>query len=248
MARATVFRRLSWRSATVLGTRTEGARARTLILSIPEWDAHLPGQHVDVRLTASDGYQAQRSYSVASAPEDDLVELAVENVPDGEVSPYLVEQLEEGDVLDLRGPVGGDFTWKEELGGPLLLIAGGAGIVPLRSMIRHQRSTYSEVPVRLLYSARSIDDALYRSEVMGWAASDEIDVNLVLTRVQPPGWRGYQRRIDQSMLDEVAWDPGQPQLTYICGPTSFVESAANLLVQAGHNPSRIRIERFGGTP
>jgi len=200
-----------------------------------------------VRLTAEDGYQAQRSYSIASAPEDGYLVLTVERLDDGEVSTYLVDVLEVGDNLELRGPIGGYFIWEERLGGPLLLVAGGSGIVPLRSMLRHWNATDSDVPVRLLYSARSLDEVVYRDELMRAAAHDEVDIRLTLTREQPEGWNGYRRRIDRELLAEVAWPPSAAPLAYLCGPTGFVETAAAALVDLGHEPGRIRTERFGPT-
>lgn len=246
MERAALLRRLTWQTGIVVDVVTETARTRTIALDVPGWGGHRGGQHIDVRLTADDGYQAQRSYSIASAPSDARVEITVERLPDGEVSPYLVDELRPGDVLDLRGPVGGYFVWQDSPGGPLLLVAGGSGIVPFRSMLRHHRSTHSTVPVRLLYSVRALEDLVYREELMRMATSDEIDVSLTFTRTQPPGWNGYGRRIDRQMLAETGWSPAADPLTYICGPTAFVEIAAELLVGIGHDPTRIRTERFGG--
>jgi ferredoxin-NADP reductase len=200
-----------------------------------------------VRLTAEDGYQAQRSYSIASAPDDRGVVLTVERLDDGEVSPYLTDELRVGDELEVRGPIGGYFVWEEPLGGPLLLVGGGSGVVPLRSMLRHHRAIESTVPVRLLYSARSLDEVIYRDELVRMAAHDEIDIRFTLTREQPVGWRGFGRRVDRTMLDEVSWPPNERPLAYLCGPTGFVETAANALVELGHDPGRIRTERFGPT-
>ena len=236
----------AWRVATIRETRIEAPGVRTLVLDVPGWPGHLAGQHVDVRLTAEDGYQAQRSYSIASAPSDARVEITVERLHDGEVSPYLVDELRPGDELELRGPVGGYFVWQDSPGGPLLLIAGGSGIVPFRSMLRHHRSIHSTVPVRTLYSVRTPEDLVYRQELMRMATSDEIDISLTFTRTQPPGWNGYGRRIDHEMLTETGWSPDAEPLTYICGPTAFVEAAAELLVGIGHDPARVRTERFGG--
>jgi len=220
---------------------------RSIVLDLDDWPGHRAGQHVDVSLTAEDGYQAQRSYSIASAPEDGYLVLTVERLDDGEVSTYLVDVLEVGDNLELRGPIGGYFIWEERLGGPLLLVAGGSGIVPLRSMLRHWNATDSDVPVRLLYSARSLDEVVYRDELMRAAAHDEVDIRLTLTREQPEGWNGYRRRIDRELLAEVAWPPSAAPLAYLCGPTGFVETAAAALVDLGHEPGRIRTERFGPT-
>jgi ferredoxin-NADP reductase len=210
---------------------------------------HRPGQHVDVRLTAEDGYQAERSYSIASPPEEEpRVTLTVERLDDGEVSPYLTEELRAGDKLELRGPIGGYFVWEPSMGGPLLLIAGGSGIVPLMAMIRHRAAVGSTVPTRLLYSSRSVEDVIYRDELERLVSSTTmLEVALTLTRVQPPGWTGYHRRIDTDMLREVAWPLDQRPLTLICGPTPFVETAAANLVTLGYEPGRIKTERFGPT-
>jgi len=231
----------------VIEVVTETAQAKSVVLDPPDWQGHRAGQHVDVRLTAEDGYQAQRSYSIASAPEDDQLVLTVERLEDGEVSPYLTDELRAGDELDLRGPIGGYFVWEESLGGPLLLVAGGSGVVPLRAMLRHHRALESNVPVRLLYSARSLPEVIYRDELMRMAANDEIDIRFTLTREQPEDWRGYRRRIDRELLGEVSWPAGERPLVYICGPTGFVEAAADALVALGHAPGRIRTERFGPT-
>jgi ferredoxin-NADP reductase len=245
MARAAVLGRLSWQLATVVELVNETPRARSIVLDPPAWTRHRAGQHLDVRLTAEDGYQAQRSYSIASAPEDEHLVLTVERLEDGEVSPYLVDELRPGDELELRGPVGGYFVWDESLGGPLLLVAGGSGVVPLRAIVRHHRATASDVSVRLLYSARSLGDALYRDELMRASAFDEVDVRITLTRERPDGWRGLTGRVDRELLEEVAWPAAQTPLVYVCGPTGFVEAAASALVALGHDASRIRTERFG---
>jgi ferredoxin-NADP reductase len=202
---------------------------------------------VDVRLTAEDGYQAERSYSIASAPEDGHLVLTVERLDDGEVSPYLVDELRPGDELELRGPVGGYFVWEAALGGPLLLVAGGSGVVPLRAMLRHHRAVGSTVPARLLYSARSLDEIIYRDELTTLSDDGEIDVRFTLTRSQPEGWSGYRRRIDRELLAEIAWPAAERPLAYVCGPTAFVETAAQALVGSGHDPGRIKTERFGPT-
>jgi ferredoxin-NADP reductase len=247
MAGTAVLGRLNWLAAKVSHVRPETERVRSIFFECPGWDGHMAGQHVDVRLTAEDGYQAQRSYSIGSAPEDDHLVLTVERLQDGEVSPYLVDVLQATDQLEMRGPIGRYFVWEQETGGPLLLIAGGSGVVPFRSMLRHRVASQSAVPTRLLYSARSFEDVIYREELAALAAYDEIDIRFTLTRSQPPGWRGYDRRIDREILAEVSWQPEQRPLIYICGPTSFVETAAQALVELGHDPSLIRTERFGPT-
>jgi ferredoxin-NADP reductase len=225
----------------------ETPRAKSIVLDPPRWPGHRAGQHVDIRLTAEDGYQAQRSYSIASAPEDRLLALTIERLDDGEVSPYLTDVLEPGDELELRGPIGGYFVWERSLPGPLQLIAGGSGIVPLRAMLRHWVASDRLVPVRLLYSARSLDDAIFREELLGLAAYDEVDVQIALTRAWPAGWSGHRGRIDRTLIDAVAWPPQARPRVYVCGPTAFVEAAAELLVRGGHRPDSIRTERFGPT-
>ena len=225
----------------------ETPRTTSVALELPDWPGHRAGQHVDVRLTAEDGYQAQRSYSIASAPGEAGLVLTVERLDDGEVSPYLVDELRPGDTLELRGPVGGYFVWEASLGGPLLLVGGGSGVVPLRSILRHHRAIESAVPVRLLYSARSLSDVIYRRELMGIAEGGVADIRFTLTREQPVGWQGYGRRIDRELLEEIAWPPSERPLVYVCGPTTFVETAASALVALGHEPARIRTERFGPT-
>jgi ferredoxin-NADP reductase len=230
----------------VLQVRTETPQAASLVLDLPAWPGHRPGQHVDVRLTADDGYQAQRSYSIASAPHEDHLELTVERLDDGEVSPYLVDELHAGDELELRGPIGGYFVWDEPLGGPLLWVAGGSGLVPFRAMWRHRRDVGSAVPVRLLCSARSLPLLIYGDEVRQLAC-DGVAVTVTLTREQPEGWQGRRGRIDRDLLAEVGWRPDEHPLVYVCGPTAFVETAADALVDLGHEPHRIRTERFGGT-
>jgi ferredoxin-NADP reductase len=225
----------------VVEVMDETARARSIALQPPDWPGHLAGQHVDVRLTAEDGYQAERSYSIASAPEDEHLVLTVERLDDGEVSPYLTGELRPGDDLELRGPIGGYFVWEESLGGPLLFVGGGSGIVPLRAMLRHHRAIASNVPARLLYSARTADDLIYRAELEGY------ETQITLTREQPDGWQGHTGRIDRDLLAEVALPAARRPLIYICGPTAFVETAADLLVGLGHDASRIRTERFGPT-
>jgi ferredoxin-NADP reductase len=204
---------------------------------------------VDVRLTAADGYQAQRSYSIASAPEETpRLTLTVERLDDGEVSPYLFDELRLGDKLELRGPIGGYFVWETSMGGPLLLIAGGSGVVPLMAMIRHRVAVKSTVKTRLLYSSRSYDDIIYRNELDDLVERTiQFEVVHTLTRIQPPGWTGYRRRIDMNLLGEVACSPEQHPLIFICGPTAFVEIAATAFVALGHEAPRIKTERFGPT-
>jgi ferredoxin-NADP reductase len=248
MARAAVPRRLNWQQARVVELVEETAQTTSIVLEPADWPGHDAGQHVDVRLTAEDGYQAQRSYSIASGPEDEHLVLTVERLDDGEVSPYLVGELRPGDELELRGPIGGYFVWNQSITGPLLLIAGGSGIVPFRSMLRHRSATGSDVAVRLLYSARALDDVIYRDELAEFAAAgDGVDVSFTLTREWPDDWTGHRGRIDGKLLDEVSWPAANTPLTYICGPSGFVESASGTLVGGGHDPRRIRTERFGPT-
>ena len=211
------------------------------MLDPADWTAHVAGQHVDVRLTAEDGYQAQRSYSIASAPEDEHLLLTVERLDDGEVSPYLTGELRPGDELELRGPIGGYFVWDQSQGGPLLLVGGVSGVVPLRAMLRHHRAVGSEIPARLIYSARTADDLIYRAELEGY------DTTITLTREQPGGWNGRTGRVGRALLAEVAWPAAQQPLVYVCGPTGFVEAVADVLVALGHEPARIKTERFGPT-
>jgi ferredoxin-NADP reductase len=225
----------------------ETAVARSIVLELDGWQGHRAGQHVDVRLTAEDGYQAERSYSIASSPEDGYLVLTVERLEDGEVSPYLVGELQPGDELELRGPIGGYFVWEEALGGPLVLLGGGSGVVPLRAMLRHHSAIGSVVPVRLLYSAKTFADVIYRDELERADAADDVDVRFTLTRAWPEDWQGYRRRIDRAMLEEVSWPPSDQPLVYICGPTAFVEVAASTLVGLGHGAGRIKTERFGPT-
>ena len=249
MARAAVQRRLIWRLGRLARRIDETARAKTLVLEVPDWPGHLAGQHVDVRLTAPDGYQAERSYSIASAPEDgEQVALTVERIEDGEVSPYLVDELAKGDQLELRGPIGGYFVWSAEIGGPLLLVAGGSGICPLMAMIRHRAARRSSVPTRLLYSSRSLEDVIYRDELDRLAArADGFELFHTLTRSQPTDWNGFARRIDRGMLASVGWPPEQRPLCMVCGPTPLVEAVASTLVDLGNPPDRVKTERFGPT-
>jgi len=243
---ATLLGRLTWRTATVVKQRTETNRVKTLVFDVPEWPGHRAGQHVDIRLTAEDGYQAERSYSIASAPDGTRVELTVERLDDGEVSPYLADELRVDDTIELRGPIGGYFVWEPSQGGPLFLVAGGSGVVPLMAMIRVRAAAKSNAQTRLLFSSRSWDDVIYREELER-LHDNKLSVLHTLTRAQPPGWTGYSRRVDEEMLTEVAPSPAEQPLVYICGPTPFVEAVAGTLVRLGHEPQRIKTERFGAT-
>jgi ferredoxin-NADP reductase len=249
MARAAIQRRLTWRLGRLTRRIDETARVKTLVLAVPGWPGHRAGQHVDVRLTADDGYQAERSYSIASAQEDsDQVALTVERIDDGEVSPYLVDGLADGDQLELRGPIGGYFVWDVDVGGPLLLVGGGSGVCPLMAMIRHRAAQGSRVPTRVLYSSRSLEDVIYRVELAQLAGrADGLEVFHALTRSQPSGWSGYSRRIDREMLAEVGFAPEQRPLCMVCGPTPLVEAVATTLVELGNPPARVKTERFGPT-
>jgi ferredoxin-NADP reductase len=248
MSAPAIPRRLRWQLAEVVENREETPRARTLIVRVPDWPGHLPGQHLDVRLTAEDGYQAQRSYSIASPPEDPHLAITVERLDDGEVSPYLTDELRPGDQLELRGPIGGYFTWTAQTGGPLLLVAGGSGVVPLMAMLRHRAATGSTTPTRLLFSSRTYDDIIYRAELDQLAAAGNgLEVIHTLTRSQPPDWTGRRGRIDRALLAEVAWSPEEQPHTFVCGPTPLVEAVAAALVELGHNPARVKTERFGPT-
>jgi ferredoxin-NADP reductase len=243
--------RLEWRVATVIDIRPETRLARTLVLDVPQWPGHRAGQHVDVRLVAEDGYQAQRSYSIASPPEQRSVELTIERIENAEVSPYLCDTLAVGDGLELRGPIGGYFVWDISLGGPLLLVGGGSGVVPLMSMLRHHAladaATRARIPARLLYSARSLDDVIYRAELEAFNERPDVDIRLTLTREAPTDWTGYRRRVDRAMLEEASPSVAERSWAYVCGPTSLVESVATQLVEMGHDPARVRTERFGPT-
>jgi ferredoxin-NADP reductase len=237
-----------WRIARVLATRPETPRVRTIVLDVDDWPGHRAGQHVDVRLTADDGYQAQRSYSIASAPGAPNVELTVEMLDDGEVSSHLGGELRAGDLLEVRGPIGGHFVWEPRLRSPLALVAGGSGVVPLMSMLRARARSGSDVPTRLLYSARALAEVIYREELDAMAAADPtLSVTYTLTRERPADWTGFARRTDEAMLDAVIPPPADAPLVYVCGPTSMVELVAYLLVERGHVPSRVRTERFGPT-
>jgi ferredoxin-NADP reductase len=249
--RAIAAPRLDWRVARLIEARWETPRARTIVLDVPAWAGHRAGQHVDIRLVAEDGYEAQRSYSIASPPEDPSIALTVERIDGAEVSPYLSDVLAVGDGLELRGPIGGYFAWDIAQGGPLLLVAGGSGIVPLMAMLRHRAradaAIRERIPVRLLYSVRAWDDAIYRDELQRLGACAGVGVTFTATRDAPAEWDGYRRRIDRTMLEEVGWPALERPLAFVCGPTGLVESVATLLVELGHDPLRVKTERFGPT-
>jgi len=244
MERTAVRGRLTWQVATVTSVTRETDSVVTIELDPPDWPGHRAGQHLDVRLTADDGYTAERSYSIASAPGEPVA-ITVERLESGEVSPYLTRELRAGDELELRGPIGGYFVWEPADGGPLILLAGGSGVVPLRAILRHRRRSGSQVPARLLYSARTLPDVIYRGELdQGY---DRAQIIYTLTRSQPPGWTGHTGRIDQALLAEAAWAAEANPLAFICGPTSFVETAAAGLVGLGYPPEQVKTERFGAT-
>jgi len=241
-----VKRPIEWQIATVKSVRTETPEVRTLALTLPDWTAHRPGQHYDVRLTAADGYSAQRSYSIASEPErKGEIDLTVERIGDGEVSPYLDDTVVVGDRFEVRGPIGGYFVWDKSIDGPLLLVAGGSGIVPLMAMLRHRAAAGVKDPARLLYSARTYEQIIYGQELEMLSRKDGLTISYTLTRSQPAGWKGYTRRIDDAMLKEVSGPLGRDVLAYICGPTALVEVAADGLERVGLPAERIRAERFG---
>jgi ferredoxin-NADP reductase len=243
MAGTAVRGRLTWQIATVTSVADETGSVRTIALDLPAWPGHQAGQHLDVRLTAEDGYAAERSYSIASAAGEPVA-ITVERLEDGEVSPYLTQELRPGDQLEVRGPIGKWFTWEPQDGGPLLLVAGGSGVVPLRAILRHRERSGSTVPARLLYSSRSVDDVIYRHELDQYRGGAE--VRYTLTRRQPPGWGGFSGRVDDAMLARVAWPASQRPLTFVCGPTAFVEAVAGLLVARRYPQERVKTERFGG--
>jgi ferredoxin-NADP reductase len=248
MARAAVLGRLTWRMATVSGSRAETGTARTLVLDVPGWPGHLAGQHVDVRLTAADGYSTQRSYSIASAPQPGRLELTVQRVPDGEVSPYLVDVAQPGDEMEVRGPVGGYFTWMARDTSPVLLVAGGSGVVPLMAMIRTRAMAGSRVPFRLIYSSRGPADVFYAGELAGRVRDDRgLDVTYAYTRTVPRGWARPPGRVDGALLAQAGWPPDVAPSVFVCGPTGFVEAIADLLVDQGHPAGAIKTERFGPT-
>ena len=239
-------RRLEWQLAQVREVVVETYRVKSLVLHVSNWQGHLPGQHVDLRLTAEDGYQAQRSYSIASPPEDDLLALTVERVDDGEVSPYLVEDVRAGDQFELRGPIGRYFVWTVATQGPLWLVAGGSGIAPLMAMLRHRARRKLRAPALLLYSSRSLDDVIYRDELDMMARGDpELRVVNALTRNQPQKWTGHRGRINGALLAGAGFPPKQDPKIYVCGPTSFVEDISGFLVELGHDHLTIKTERFG---
>ena len=239
-------RRIEWQRANVHEIVVETFRVKSLLLHVPRWQGHLPGQHVDIRLTAEGGYQAQRSYSIASPPEDELLSLTVERVDDGEVSPYLVGELRAGDQFELRGPIGGYFNWTAAMGGPLCLIAGGSGVTPLMAMLRHRDRQRHRAPALLLYSSRSLEEVIYREELDAMARRDrDLRVVNTLTRKQPEGWTGNRGRIDKALLAETSFPPEQNPKIFICGPTPFVEHVSTLLVELGRDPLTIKTERFG---
>jgi ferredoxin-NADP reductase len=241
-------RRLAWQIAEVSDIVDETPRTRSLFLKLTDWPGHGPGQHVDIRLTGEDGYQAQRSYSIATAPDAEHLAITVERIEDGEVSPYLAGVVEPGDRFELRGPIGGYFVWTAAAGGPLLLVAGGSGIVPLMAMLRHRKAVASTVRALLIYSSRSIDDIIYRDEIDRMSTDDgDLVIFHTLTRRQPDGWAGGHRRIDREMLESIGIAPAAMPRIFICGPTPMVESAAAALREIGHAPEQIRTERFGPT-
>jgi ferredoxin-NADP reductase len=248
VARAAVLRRLTWQAATIADIRVETDTARTVVLDLPGWPGHLAGQHVDIRLTAENGYSAERSYSVASAPGNDRLEVTVQRVPDGEVSGYLVDVAQPGDVVEVRGPVGGYFTWEPTDSAPVLLLAGGSGIVPLMSMIRARSDARSRIPFRLIYSTRGPAEAIYADELRRRVRDDGgLDVAYAYTRTVPDGWPRPPGRLDAKLLTGAGWPADLQPAAFVCGPTGFVEAVANLLVAQGNDASRVKTERFGPT-
>lgn len=250
MARAAVSGgldgRLVWRVSRLVESREETSTARTLVLNVPDWPGHLAGQHVDVRLTAADGYSTQRSYSIAGPAEDEKLPLTVQRVPDGEVSPYLTETFSVGDPVEIRGPVGGWFVWRPTSGEPVLLVAGGSGIVPLMAMVRARRRAGSRAPFRLIYSVRAPRDVYYAEE-LSRSVRDEagLDVTYVYTRAVPDGWARPPGRLDMAAVNDAGWPVRFEPTCFVCGPTGFVESVADILRALGHDPGRVRTERFG---
>ena len=240
---------LPWRVATVAATKPESARAKAILLDVPGWPGHLAGQHLDLRLTAGDGYQAQRSYSISSGPDGlPRLEITVERVNDGEVSPFLLDEFREGDRIELRGPIGGYFTWMPGDGGPLMLVGGGSGVAPLMAILRTRIRSGDRTPVRLLYSARTVDELLYRAELDGLSeAGNGFELIYTLTRGAPEGWTGEQGRIGRELLAARGFPPQDRPHIFVCGPTPFVEAVADALVALGHEGGRIKTERFGPT-
>ena len=248
MARTAIRGRLTWQVADIVDRIDETPKVRSLVLDVPNWPGHQPGQHIDVRLTADDGYRAERSYSIATPADGSRVTITVERIDDGEVSPYLVDELRVGDKVELRGPIGGYFVWQPSDGGPLFLAAGGSGLVPMMAMVRARIGGSGDVAVRLLVSSRSLVDVIYSAELDSIANDHRgVEVTQTLTRAQPPDWSGYRRRVDREMLAEVAWPATDEPRCYVCGPTGFVEAVATALVELGHKPQSIRTERFGPT-
>ena len=244
MAGTAVRGRLTWQTAAVTTVMPETPSVSTIELAVPGWSGHRAGQHLDIRLTADDGYTAERSYSIASAPGEPVA-LTVERLDDGEVSPYLTQELRAGDEIELRGPIGGYFVWDgDDSDTPLLLVAGGSGVVPFRSILRHRTRIGSVVPARLLYSARSLGDVIYREELADEPAG--VEVEYTLTREQPPGWTGHAGRVGAALLTDVAWTADHKALAFVCGPTPFVETVAAALVSIGYPPDRVKTERYGG--
>jgi ferredoxin-NADP reductase len=246
MARTALLGRLTWHLGELVEVVAETARVKTILFDVPDWPGHRAGQHVDVRLTAADGYQAERSYSIASAPDGTRVALTIQRLENGEVSPYLTDELRPGDKIELRGPIGGYFVWEPSEGGPLMLVAGGSGVVPLMAMIRTRAASGNDTETRLLYSSRSRDDVIYHRELERLSGNG-LTVVYTLTDSQPPGWTSYTRRVDAEMLAEVAPGPAERPRFYTCGPTPFVEAVAEALVQLGHETRAIKTERFGPT-
>ena len=238
---------MQWQVGTVTETVLETPRTATLRLDVPDWPGHRAGQHVDIRLTAEDGYQAQRSYSIASAPEAERLELTVVRIDDGEVSPYLTTDLDVGDQLELRGPVGGWFVWDGADATPVLLVGGGSGIVPLMAMLRHHAAIDSAAPIHLVYSARDLGEVIYRDELIALAEGGRRSVTLTLTREQGATWTGRRGRVGADLLAEIGWPASDAPACFVCGPTPFVEAVANTLTGLGHDPARIKTERFGPT-
>lgn len=239
---------MRWLPARLVERRVETPTAQTLVLEVPGWPAHLPGQHVDIRLTAPDGYQAARSYSLAAPADGDRIELTVQRVPDGEVSPFLIETYREGDPVEVRGPVGGWFIWRPAQTDPVLLVAGGSGVVPLMAMVRARRAAGSRAPFRLIYSVRTPTDVFYADELRRRVRDDAgLDVAFVYTREAPEGWQGEPHRLNLADVNTHGWPPDLEPLVYVCGPTGFVETVSDLLVGLGHPARRVRTERFGPT-